>query len=161
MKTCVFAGTFDPITNGHVYVINKCLESFDKVVIAVGENHDKSPVFNLGERIEMMKEVFSNNQMVEVKEFNGMLVEFMKEQNIKINVRGIRDEVDYKYETKMARYNLDMYPELITVFIPTPADLVHVSSSGVRTIMSYKTKEVDKYVPKVVAEKIKAKFNKK
>ena len=158
MKTCVFAGTFDPLTNGHVYVINKCLESFGKVVIAVGENHDKSPVFTLEERIQMIKQTYENNPNVEVKEFNGMLVEFMKKENIKINVRGIRDEADYKYETKMARYNLDLYPELTTVFIPTPADLVHVSSSGVRTIMSYKT-GVEKYVPQTVADKIKEKFN--
>ena len=159
MKTCVFAGTFDPITNGHVYVIEKCLQSFDKVVVAVGANHEKSPVFTLSERIEMIKEVFSNNANVQVKEFDGMLVEFMKKENIKINVRGIRDQVDYEYETKMARYNLDMYSEIITMFIPTPADLAHVSSSGVRNIISYKN-SAEKFVPKVVAEKIKQKFNK-
>ena len=160
MKTCVFAGTFDPLTNGHVYVIEKCLESFGKVVVAVGENHDKTPTFTLNERIDMIKQTFSNNPNVEVKEFNGMLVEFMKKEGIKINVRGIRDEKDYAYETQMSRYNLDMYPELITVFIPTPAELQHISSTGVRSIMSYET-QADKFVPPVVANAIKQKFSKK
>jgi pantetheine-phosphate adenylyltransferase len=160
MKTCVFAGTFDPLTNGHVYVIEKCLESFGKVVIAVGENHDKTPTFTLSERIDMIKQTFLDNPNVEVKEFNGMLVEFMKKENIKINVRGIRNEKDYLYETQMSRYNLDMYPELTTIFIPTPAELEHISSTGVRSIMSYKA-QADKFVPPVVAKAIENKFSKK
>ena len=160
MKTCVFAGTFDPLTNGHVYVINKCLQTFGKVIVAVGANHDKSPTFTLSERVDMIKQTFTDNPNVVVKEFNGMLVEFMKEENVQINVRGIRDEKDYNYETQMAKYNQDLYPEITTLFIPTPAELEHVSSSGVRTIMGYKT-SADKFVPPVVAQKIKEKFNNK
>lgn len=158
MKVCAFAGTFDPITNGHVYVIEKCLECFDKVVVAVGVNQDKKPIFNIEERKEIIRQVFGENDRVEVKEFDGMLVDFLRKENIKINVRGIRDEADYKYETKMARFNLDMYSDIITIYIPTPADLVHVSSSAVRNIMSYGT-EPEKYLPlpalNFVKEKLK------
>lgn len=160
MKTCVFAGTFDPLTNGHVYVINKCLQTFGKVIVAVGANHDKAPVFTLSERMDMIKQTFIDNPNVLVKEFNGMLVEFMKKENVQINVRGIRDEKDYNYETKMAKYNQDLFPELTTIFVPTPAELEHVSSSGVRTIMSYNT-SAEKFVPEFVAKKIKEKFSNK
>ena len=159
MKVCAFAGTFDPITNGHVYVIEKCLECFDKVVVAVGINQDKKPLFDIEERKDVIKKVFKDNDRVEVKEFDGLLIDFLKKENIKINVRGIRDEVDYKYETKMARFNLDMFPEIITLYIPTPAELVHVSSSAVRNIMSYGT-EPEKYLPAPSLEAVKEKLKK-
>lgn len=157
MKVCAFAGTFDPLTNGHVYVIEKCLECFDKVVIAVGINQDKKPLFDIEQRKDVIKTVFKDNDRVEVKEFDGLLVDFLKKENIKINVRGIRDEVDYKYETKMARFNLDMFPEIITVYIPTPAQLVHVSSSAVRNIMSY-GQEPEKYLPRPSLDAVKEKL---
>ncbi len=154
--TCVFAGTFDPITVGHTYVINKCLEIFDKVIVAVGVNSDKSPLFSLNERLKMIKGAFSENPSVQVKTFDGMLVDFMKKENIAVNVRGIRNGDDYKYESNMASFNLDMYPEITTIFIPTPQDLAHVSSSAVRSIISYGA-DIDKYVPKSVVEVYKNK----
>ena len=154
MKTCVFAGTFDPITNGHVYVIEKCLEMFDSVVIAIGENKDKSPLFDLDTRVELIKCAFENQPKVQVKTFSGMLVDFMKREKITINVRGVRNEGDYKYETTMAKFNSDMYGEIITVYIPTPCDLEHVSSSAVRNIISLNG-EYEKYLPKAVYNKIK------
>ena len=151
MKKCVFAGTFDPITNGHAFVIDKCLNMFDQVVIAVGVNVDKTPAFTLEQRIEMIKSVYGENPKISIKSFSGMLINFMKENEILINVRGIRDQDDYKYETTMARYNKDMYPEIITVFIPTPAELTYVSSSAVRNIMDLKS-DFSAYVPKPVLE---------
>ncbi len=150
--TCVFAGTFDPITVGHVFVIEKCLQCFDKVVIAVGVNSDKNPTFSLNERMDMIKSAFAGKASVEVKAFEGMLVDFMKEENIAVNVRGVRNHDDYKYEANMASFNLDMYPEITTIFIPTPQSLSHVSSSAVRSIMKYGA-DISKYVPSSVVEK--------
>ena len=146
MKTCVFAGTFDPVTKGHQFVIEKCLETFDKVVVAVGKNVDKKPTFSLEERVEFIKAAFSGNDRVEVATFDGMLVDFMKERKIIHTVRGIRDVDDYKYETTMARYNTDMYPEVITLYIPTPADLTYISSSAIRNIIGLKS-DFSGYVP--------------
>ncbi len=154
--TCVFAGTFDPITVGHAYVIEKCLECFDKVIVAVGVNSDKSPMFSLDDRIKMIKDAFADNSRVEVTSFSGMLVDFMKQRGITVNVRGVRNNDDYKYESNMASFNLDMYPEITTIFIPTPQSLAHVSSSGVRSIIGYGA-DVDKYVPKSVVEVYKNK----
>ena len=80
MKTCVFAGSFDPFTNGHDYVVQKCLEMFDKVVIAVGVNVDKKPMFTDLERVEIIKNVYADEKRVEITSFSGMLTDFMKEQ---------------------------------------------------------------------------------
>jgi len=155
MKVCVFAGTFDPLTKGHEFVINKCLEMFDKVIVAVGVNVDKTPMFTLSERKQMISLAFGGESRVEVKSFDGMLVDFMKEQGATVNVRGIRDEVDYKYETTMERYNRDMYDKIITVYIPTPKELVHISSTAMRNIINLNG-DLSAYVSQPVNQYIKA-----
>ena len=138
MKVCVFAGTFDPFTKGHAFVVEKCLETFDKVFIAIGVNTDKNPMFSLDDRKQMISLAFKGEKRVEIATFTGMLVDFMKENDIKVNVRGIRDIDDYKYETTMERYNRDMYPEMTTIYIPTPKELVHISSTAMRNILELK-----------------------
>ena len=155
MKVCVFAGTFDPLTKGHEFVIEKCLNMFDKVVVALGINQDKKPMFSLGDRKQMILDTFANEKRVEVAEFSGMLTEFMKENGIKINVRGIRNEDDYKYETTMERYNRDMYSDMITLYIPTPKELVHVSSSAMRNLLNMQA-DASEYLPKAVNDYIKS-----
>lgn len=146
MRTCVFAGTFDPFTTGHEYVVNKCLETFDKVIIAVGVNVDKKPLFSTKERVEIIESVFKDDDRVAVETYSGMLVDFMKEKGVKVTVRGIRNEEDYKYETTMSRFNQDMYDECITIFIPTPTNLTYVSSSAIRNILTLKG-DISSYVP--------------
>ena len=153
MRTCVFAGTFDPLTNGHAFAIDSLLKMFDKVVVAIGVNVDKNPMFSLEDRKQMILNTYAGNDRVEVKEFNGMLVDFMKKNDILVNVRGIRDVDDYKYETTMERYNRDMYPEMVTIYIPTPKDLVQVSSTAMRNIIELKG-DCSKYIPKAVNDYI-------
>lgn len=159
MKVCVFAGTFDPFTKGHAFVVEKCLETFDKVVIAIGVNTDKNPMFSLDDRKQMISLAFKGEKRVEIATFTGMLVDFMKENDIKVNVRGIRDIDDYKYETTMERYNRDMYPEMTTIYIPTPKELVHISSTAMRNILELKG-DASEYLPKGVLEFIKEKQGK-
>ena len=159
MKVCVFAGTFDPITKGHAFVVEKCLETFDKVFVAIGVNTDKKPMFSLEDRKQMISLAFNGEKRVEVVSFSGMLIDFMKENGIKANVRGIRDVDDYKYETTMERYNRDMYPEMTTIYIPTPKELVHVSSSAMRNILDLKG-DASEYLPSGVWEFIKEKQGK-
>ena len=160
MKTCVFAGTFDPISKGHEYVVEKCLETFDKVIIAVGINVNKTPLFSLEERLQIIKAMYPDSERVEVKSFDGMLVDFMKENDIKFTVRGIRNADDYKYENKMAQYNRDLSPETITLFIPTPASLSYVSSSAIRNIIDLNG-DYSEYVPKNALPVIKTLLQKK
>ena len=160
MKVCVFAGTFDPFTKGHAFVVEKCLETFDKVVVAIGVNTEKKPMFSLEERKQMISLAFNGEDRVEVVSFSGMLTDFMKKNGIKVNVRGIRDIDDYKYETTMERYNRDMYPEMTTIYIPTPKELVHISSSAMRNILDLKG-DASEYLPSGVLEFIKEKQGKK
>lgn len=154
MKTCVFAGTFDPFTNGHAYVVEKCLEMFDNVIIAVGVNVDKTPLFNEEQRVNAIKKIYSDESRVEVLTYDGMLADFMKQKGVKMTVRGIRNQDDYKYETTMAHYNQDMYPEIITVYIPTPVELTYVSSSAIRNILELNG-EIKEYVPHAIADYLK------
>ena len=160
MKVCVFAGTFDPFTKGHAFVVEKCLETFDKVVVAIGVNTEKKPMFSLEERKQMISLALGGEDRVEVVSFSGMLTDFMKKNGIKVNVRGIRDIDDYKYETTMERYNRDMYPEMTTIYIPTPKELVHISSSAMRNILDLKG-DASEYLPSGVLEFIKDKQGKK
>ncbi len=157
MKVCVFAGTFDPFTKGHKFVIEKCLKMFDKVIVAIGVNVDKTPTFTLEQRKVMIERSFKNDTRIEVKSFTGMLVDFMKKEGAEVYVRGIRDKEDYKYETTMERYNRDMYPDITTIYIPTPKELVHISSSAMRNILglggdikSYVPEEVDSYIKEIM-----------
>jgi pantetheine-phosphate adenylyltransferase len=116
-------------------------------------------MFTLEERTEMIKRHYDGDSRVEIVHFDGMLTKFMKERDIKINVRGIRDQDDYKYETVMERYNRDMYPEMITLYIPTPKELVHISSSAMRNILSIDG-NIEKYVSAPVAQYIRQLKNK-
>ena len=159
MKICVFAGTFDPFTKGHAFVVEKCLEIFDKVVIAIGVNTEKNPMFSLDDRKQMISLAFKGEERVEIASFTGMLVDFMKENDVKVNVRGIRDIDDYKYETTMERYNRDMYPEMTTMYIPTPKELVHISSTAMRNILELKG-DASEYLPENVWKFIKQKQGK-
>ena len=164
MKTCVFAGTFDPVTTGHEDMINRCASMYDKVVVAVGNNSEKNPYFTIEERVQILKTAFSGYKNVEIATFDGLLIDFMKERGIKINVRGLRNERDYTYETEMACYNQDFYPELITVYLPTPKNLTYVSSSAVRKIIAIGA-DASEYIPRqaveLVKELIKSKKNTK
>lgn len=154
MKTCVFAGSFDPFTIGHEYVVDSALKSFDKVIIALGENVDKEHMFTLEERMAIISACYGDNDRVEIAHFKGMLVDFMKERGVYINVRGVRDVDDYKYETTMTRYNTDSYPELITFYIPTPTELAHISSTAMRNILKINGK-VEAYVPSKAVKLVK------
>ena len=137
--------------------MNKCLDLFDKVVIAIGVNVDKKPLFSLEQRIEIIKSIYENDDRIEVVSYTGMLVDFMKENGIEVTVRGIRNEEDYKYETTMLRYNQDMYADCNTIFIPTPASLTYVSSSAIRNIISLKG-DISPYVPEKAVKVISGFF---
>lgn len=160
MKACVFAGTFDPFSKGHEYIVDKCLDLFDEVVIAIGVNVDKKPMFTLDERKQIILAKYSENKRVRVCSFEGMLVDFMRKENIIHTVRGIRDEVDYKYESVMAKYNEDLFPDVVSIFIPTPNELSYISSTAVRNIIELGS-DFSKYLPKesvkVVKDIIKSK----
>lgn len=160
MRECVFAGTFDPFTVGHKDVVEKCLKMFDRVHVAVLNNHDKTPLFDGTQRVEFIKKIFGGDDRVVVEHSDGLLVDFMKEKNISINVRGIRNAEDFKYETNMFYYNQEMYPELITVYLPASLNRTHISSTSIRMLINAGA-DISPYVPQEIVADVTAALREK
>lgn len=156
-RIAVYAGSFDPLTYGHVNIIERALKIFDKVIVAVATNYQKQPLFSPEERVKMIKEVFKNEPRVEVESFEGLLVDYMKKKGIKIIIRGLRATSDFEYEYHMASMNKSLYPEVDTIFMVTAKDYFFISSRTIKEIASLGG-EVSDFVPPIVAEKLKEKF---
>ena len=132
MKKCVFAGTFDPITKGHENVIEKAASLFDEVLVALCINAEKKTAFSVETRLEMLKAVCDKYSNVKVVYHEGMLVDLMKKEGIIYTVRGVRNATDYDYEQRMHEYNHSLYPEIVTLYIPSENSLKSVSSTEVK-----------------------------
>lgn len=132
MKKALFAGTFDPVTVGHENIIKRCNEIFDKVYVAVCINPDKHAYFTVEERLEMLKRAVSGLSNVEVYYHTGLLVDFMRDNGIKYNIRGIRTVKDFIYEEGMRVLNEEAYPEMKTLYFPSDKGFIEVSSTAVR-----------------------------
>ena len=160
MKTCVFAGTFDPFTVGHEEIVLKALKSYDKVIVVIGVNPEKEPTFSLSDRIEVIKETFKGNDKVEVEFHEGLMMDFMKKKGYTEYIRGIRDDQDLEYENVMKRNNLSFNPSVNTVFIKCDKPFSKISSSMIRNKLK-NGESVKEYLPKNSAQKIITAFRKK
>ena len=154
MKRCVFAGTFDPPTLGHKDIVLKCLELFDEVIVAILINPNKRPLFSEEARLAMLRKVFAAYKNVRVLAYDGLTVDLLKRENAKFYVRGIRNGTDYDYEAQLNYINMDMYKEMITVFLPTRQEFLHISSSLVKDVLKF-NKNVDKYIPEEIRGDLK------
>ena len=138
-RKCIFAGTFDPVTRGHETLIGQCLQLFDEVVVAIMVNPAKTPCFTLDERKEMLAIAFSGEKRIRVIEWDGTVAELLKKEQTPFYVRGLRNTVDFEYENAnyfaSKRLNADMVP----IYLPCPQELLHVSSSMVRSSLQFKT----------------------
>ena len=158
MSAVIYPGSFDPVTLGHMDVIERASKMFDKVIVCILNNSQKkSPLFSLDERVNMLKDVTSGFDNVEVDSFQGLLVDFAKEKDVKIIIRGLREITDFANELKMAQGNHMIYPDFETLFIATDPKYSFVSSSMVREYASY-GKSVQDFVPKIVQSKIEEKY---
>ena len=146
-------GSFDPPTNGHIDVITRCLKGFDEVLVGVIVNPSKESLFSTEVRSEMLNEVFSKNKNVTVKSFEGLLVDFAKDNNVNAIVKGLRAMTDFDYELQMAQMNFNL-ADFETIFIPTSPEYGYVSSSLVKEIHSYGG-DVDELVPENVSKRLK------
>lgn len=153
MKKCVFAGTFDPPTIGHKDIVLKCLEIFDEVVVALMINPNKKPLFSTENRLMLLKKVFADFKNVKIVSYDGLLVDLLKQENTKFYVRGIRNTTDYNYENQLNYINADMYKDMITVFLPTSQEYIHISSTLVKDALRFH-KNVDRYVPEEIKDDI-------
>ena len=158
MKKCVFAGTFDPPTIGHKDIVLKSLEIFDEVVVALMINPNKKPLFTTEDRIRLLNKVFGNDKRVKIVAYDGLLVDLLKQENTKFYVRGLRNTTDYNYENQLNYINTDMYKEMITVFLPTSQEYIHISSTLVIDALRFH-KTVDRYVPEEIKDDIKLLIN--
>lgn len=156
----VYPGSFDPVTNGHLDIIERSLSIFDRVIVALLVNVEKQPLFSLVERVEMLKAVTAHWPRVEVDTFDGLLVNYAMERGAKAIVRGIRAVSDFEYEFQMALMNRRLQPRLETVFMMPAESYSYVSSRLVKEI--YKLGGSAKgLVPELVEQRLKNTMNKK
>ena len=154
MRIAVYPGSFDPITNGHIYIAERAAAIFDKVIVSVLLNVQKnSSTFSVEERCEMAREAFSGIKNIEVDSFHGLLVDYVKKVNSRVVIRGLRAMSDFEYEFQMALMNRQLAPEIETFFIVTDPKYSYVSSSSVREIFSFGG-TVENVVPPVVFKKL-------
>ncbi|MGB1327406.1 MAG: pantetheine-phosphate adenylyltransferase [Porticoccaceae bacterium] len=151
MKTIVYPGTFDPITNGHIDLVERASRLFGKVVIGIASSRQKSPLFTIEERITLARECLEHVPNVEIYGFNSLLVDFVKKYNADAIMRGLRAVSDFEYEFQLANMNRALSPEIESIFLTPSEKFSYISSSLVREISSLKG-DVSQFVPANVAE---------
>lgn len=160
MKKAVFPGSFDPITNGHIDVIKRALKLFDQIIIGVARREEKSPIFSLEEREALVKKVTANIKRVEVKAFDGLLVDFVKQENACTIIRGLRTISDFDYEFQMALTNRKIAPEIETIFFLASEQYAYLSASLVKEIARMGG-NLTEFLPEPVVEALKKKYKAK
>ena len=158
MKTIVYHGTFDPITNGHIDLVERAARLFDKVVIGIASSQRKSPLFSIDERIQLASDALAHVPNIEIRGFDYLLVNFVNDCGADAIMRGLRAVSDFEYEFQLANMNRALSPEVESIFL-TPAErFSYISSSLVREISSLDG-DVSKFVPTNVVEALSNKFN--
>lgn len=135
MTTALFPGTFDPITLGHLDILERAHRLFDRVIVAVGARHDKSTMFDPGERVDLVRGAVKSLANVEVSEFDGLVVEFARQKGATVLIRGIRNPMDFDYENQMALTNRRLAPEVDTVFLVADPQAGFISSSLIKEVV--------------------------
>ncbi len=156
-KTAIYPGTFDPITNGHISIIKRGLEIFDKLVIAILYNPNKKPLFSIEERISLIKEVLKDTPNVEVDTFDGLLVDYALLKKSNIILRGLRALSDFEYEFQMALMNRKLCRDVQSVFLMTDYKWFYTSSTIVKEAVSLGG-DINGLVPDIVEKKLKERF---
>jgi pantetheine-phosphate adenylyltransferase len=161
-RLAVYAGSFDPLTNGHLWMIKQGAQLFDKLIVAIGINPDKQSMFTPHERLDMLVAATSHFPNILTEMFtNQYLINYARGVQCRFILRGIRNESDYTYERGMRNINGDLGSGVTTVFLMPPRDIAEVSSSMVKGLVGPQgwEKVVEKYVPPIVLEKLKEKHN--
>ena len=156
-RTAVYPGTFDPITNGHLSIVNRALKIFDKLVIAILNNPLKAPLFSLDERIDMIQRALKNRDNVEADSFDGLLVDYVVEKKSNVILRGLRALSDFEYEFQMALMNRKLNREVQSIFLMTDYKWFYTSSTIIKEAASLGG-DISGLVPAFVNQKLKEKF---
>ena len=158
MKTIVYPGTFDPITNGHIDLVERASRLFDKVVIGIASSQRKSQLFSIDERIKLASDALAHVPNIEIRGFDYLLVNFVNDCGADAIMRGLRAVSDFEYEFQLANMNRALSPEVESIFLTHAERFSYISSSLVREISSLDG-DVSKFVPANVVEALSAKFN--
>jgi pantetheine-phosphate adenylyltransferase len=158
LKIAVYPGSFDPITYGHLDIIERGLKVFDKVIVAVARNSEKNSLFSVEERITMIREVLSTDGRTPVDTFDGLLVEYVRSQGASVIIRGLRAVSDFEYEFQLAQMNRSITQEVETLFMMTSVPFSYLSSSIVKEVSSLNG-PIEALVPPLVKKALDAKFN--
>ncbi len=156
-QRAIYPGTFDPMTKGHVDLIERACNLFDEIVIAIAASEAKNPLFTLDERIKIAEKIFKNNQKVKVIGFSGLSVNLAKDNDAKILIRGLRVVADFEYEFQLANMNRAMMPELESVFLTPKEQYSYISSSLVKEICKMGG-DVSEFVDPIALSELKRKY---
>jgi len=157
MIRVIYPGTFDPITRGHEDVVRRAAGLFGEVIVAVAESREQT-LFALGERVEMAREIFADFNNVRVEGFNGLLMNFVREHDARVVLRGLRAVSDFEYEFQLAGMNRNLYPEVETLFLTPAEQYTFISATMVREVARFGG-DVSKFVSPYVVEKLRKKTN--
>lgn len=160
MRLAVYPGSFDPVTNGHIDILERTSCLFDKIIVAVIHNVTKSALFSLDERVELIKESTRHLNNIEVESFSGLLADYLMKKDACAIIRGLRTVTDFDYEMQMALMNRKLMPEVNTIFVMSDTDYLFVSSSGIKEAAMVGG-DVGALVPEVVAEGLRQKLRNK
>lgn len=156
-QIAVYAGSFDPPTNGHLDLVERAAALFPHVIVATGRHPTRSPLFDAEERLQLLRSICAGFENVEVEKFDGLLIDYARRRGARVLVRGLRAQTDFEYELQIAHANADLAPELDTVFLPTRTRHGFVSASLVREIARHGG-DVSRYVSPVVSAALREKF---
>ncbi len=157
MKTCIYPGTFDPITNGHLDVLERACRMFDNVLVSVADSKKKGPCFSTEERMRFIQENIGHLPNAKVTSFSGLLIDFAKKRKATVVIRGLRAVSDFEYEFQMALMNRHLGPEIETILVMTKEGYNYTSSSLVKQVSAFNG-DISKFVPQNVFEALKRKF---
>jgi pantetheine-phosphate adenylyltransferase len=156
-QIAIYPGTFDPITNGHISILNRALKIFDKLIIAILNNPNKAPLFSLDERISMIKQVLKEKTNIEIDYFDGLLVDYAVKKKASVIVRGLRALSDFEYEFQMALMNRKLNRDVQSIFLMTDYKWFYISSTIIKEAASLNG-DISGLVPPLVCRKLKEKF---
>ncbi len=159
MRRAVYPGSFDPVTNGHIDILERSVKLFDELIVAVSIDNSKTCLFSLAERIEMLEAVTRNYQNVVIEKFSGLLMHYAQEKKACAIVRGLRAVSDFEYEFQMALMNKNLANEIETVFLMTSSENAFISSTMIKQVSSLNGK-IKGLVPELVRQRLRKKYDK-
>ena len=157
MLRAIYPGSFDTVTLGHLDIIRRSASIADELIVGILNNKAKTPLFSVGERVRMLEEVTKDFPNVKIIPFEGLLVEFAKQMDAKVIVRGLRAITDFEYELQMSQTNQKIEPEIETLFLTTSLEFSFLSSTTVKEVASFGG-DITQFVPEVIVKKIKEKI---